>query len=544
LTIYKLSFILCTDGAPAISERNASSLSRRLQEIAVCVNWRCRFSYLKFSPSVGCATPALVFKLKQMAQFRFFRVQIPGVVLVFLHLQRNALHHLEPVSFQSFDLAGIVGQQPHAPHAEIFQNLRANAVIPQIRRKTETQIGVHRVQSLFLQLVGLQLVNEADAAAFLPHVQQHAGAFRADLAQRRRQLRSAIAAVRMKHIAGQALGMDAHEHGLAAVDLAFHQRDMFFPVHVVGVRHRLEHAVIGRQPDLHFAPDQLLFLVAIRDQIFDRDQFHIMLFCDFVQVRQPRHRAVFLDHFADDRGGIGAAHFGEIDRRLRVPGSSEHAAFFGDQRKHVPRAAERLRPRIRIDQGANGSRTFIGGNPRRRFHMIDGYGKRRAVIIGVARHHRRQVQLVRAFFRNGHADETAAFADHEIDHFRRRLFRQSDKIAFVFPVFIVDDDDDAPENQVVYRVFDGVETNVFFTQVSHPPHLGCRTLASSADSSIVAASCLPEVTKNRTVPAIPLLCLRRADFPLRADAGRLPAEPPISFPDNGKYIFRSRRFPG
>ena len=49
-------------------------------------------------------------------------------------------------------------------------------------------------------------------AALLGEVQQHAAALALDHRQRRLELLAAVAAQRVEHVAGQALGVDADEH--------------------------------------------------------------------------------------------------------------------------------------------------------------------------------------------------------------------------------------------------------------------------------------------------------------------------------------------
>jgi hypothetical protein len=55
------------------------------------------------------------------------------------------------------------------------------------------EVGLHRVGAGVLQLVGAQLVEQADAAALLQQVQQHAAAFRRDPAHRQVELMPAVA---------------------------------------------------------------------------------------------------------------------------------------------------------------------------------------------------------------------------------------------------------------------------------------------------------------------------------------------------------------
>ena len=64
---------------------------------------------------------------------------------------------------------------------------------------------------LVLQFIGVDFVDESDAAAFLLLINQHAGLRFGDEAHGRMQLIAAIAALGGKHISGQALGVDSNE---------------------------------------------------------------------------------------------------------------------------------------------------------------------------------------------------------------------------------------------------------------------------------------------------------------------------------------------
>ena len=76
----------------------------------------------------------------------------------------------------------------------------------------ELEVGVDGVEALLLQLVGPQLVQQADAAALLREVEQDALALLLDAQQRVLELLAAVAAQRVEHVAGQALRVHAHQH--------------------------------------------------------------------------------------------------------------------------------------------------------------------------------------------------------------------------------------------------------------------------------------------------------------------------------------------
>ena len=98
-------------------------------------------------------------------------------------------------------------------------------VVAHVGGKTQRVVGLDRVVALVLQRVGADLVEQADAAALVEHVDQHAAPGLLDLVHRRFELFAAVAALGAEHVAGQALRMQAHQHRLVRLDLAFDQRD-------------------------------------------------------------------------------------------------------------------------------------------------------------------------------------------------------------------------------------------------------------------------------------------------------------------------------
>src|ERR1051325_10389089 len=78
---------------------------------------------------------------------------------------RHELDDCESVAFQPDDLPRIVREQADFLHAEIAQNLRADAVVSEVFLETELKVRLDGVQPLVLQRVRLYLVREPDAPA-------------------------------------------------------------------------------------------------------------------------------------------------------------------------------------------------------------------------------------------------------------------------------------------------------------------------------------------------------------------------------------------
>ena len=104
--------------------------------------------------------------------------------------------------------------------------------------------------------VGAQLVGQADYPPFLMQVQEHAAPFGRSLRTRRRA-GAAIAAQRVQRVAGEALGVDAHENVFAVAHVAHDQRDVGDVVDSGFVRDATELTELGRQIELRDAVDEL-----------------------------------------------------------------------------------------------------------------------------------------------------------------------------------------------------------------------------------------------------------------------------------------------
>jgi hypothetical protein len=81
---------------------------------------------------------------------------------------------LDPAGPQALDLAQVVGVQLDRRHAERVQHRRRRRVVAQVVVVAEVQVGLDRVEPVLLQLVGADLLGDADAPALLPQVQDDA----------------------------------------------------------------------------------------------------------------------------------------------------------------------------------------------------------------------------------------------------------------------------------------------------------------------------------------------------------------------------------
>ena len=146
-------------------------------------------------------------------------------------LDRHLVGHAQAVALEAHDLLRVVGEQADRAEPEVHEDLGADAVVAQVGGQAELEVGVDGVEALLLEPVGAQLVQQADAAALLGEVEQHAAALVLDARERVLELLAAVAAQRVEHVAGEALGVHAHEHVVLAVDLALDHRHVVLVVH-------------------------------------------------------------------------------------------------------------------------------------------------------------------------------------------------------------------------------------------------------------------------------------------------------------------------
>src|SRR5262245_54455292 len=229
--------------------------------------------------------------------------EVAGVVFVGRDLNRYALFDVQAIAaFEADDFFRIVGKQADLANAEIDEDLGADSVLAQIRREAEALIGFDGVQPLqLLQLIGAQLGQQADAAAFLAHVQDDTLARLGDLEHRLVQLRAAVAQHAGEDVAGQALAVNANKNRLGLhrhlpvdfnADAAIAQREVRLRIDDRGVRDQVEFAVLGRQLENQLAVNEAFALTAELDQVFDGAHLEAVLPAKRAELRQTGHVTV------------------------------------------------------------------------------------------------------------------------------------------------------------------------------------------------------------------------------------------------------------
>src|SRR6266540_4099606 len=167
--------------------------------------------------------------MQPVAELLPLRCEVALVLLVWRDLDRNVLDDAEAEALDPRRLAGVVREDPDRRQAEVVQDLVSDPPLACIGGKAELEIRLDGVEAAFLELVGLQLVEQADAAAFLRHVEKDAALLVSDPAEGKVELLAAVTAQRVEDVACQTFGVDSHEHVLGAFDVAAYKRDVRAP---------------------------------------------------------------------------------------------------------------------------------------------------------------------------------------------------------------------------------------------------------------------------------------------------------------------------
>ena len=217
---------------------------------------------------LGIDVEALV--MERVAHALGLRAQVVGVLGIGHVLDGDLGGHRQPVPLQAADLLRVVGEDLDRGQPEVDEDLRADAVVPQVGGQPEAQVGIHGVEAVLLEAVGAQLVEQPDAASLLGEVQQDALAALLDDRERRFELLPAVAAQRVEHVAGETLRMHTHEHVALAGDAALDERDVVLVVDERAVADRLELAEGGGEAGRDDALDELVVPAPVGDQVGDR----------------------------------------------------------------------------------------------------------------------------------------------------------------------------------------------------------------------------------------------------------------------------------
>ena len=169
----------------------------------------------------------------------------------------------------------------------------------------------------------------------MSHVYENADAFLCDLGHCGVELLAAVASLAAEDVAGEALGVDAHEGGSFGVDVPHCEGDVLGWVDVAAVCDASELAPAGGKSGFGDPFHERFAAESVGDHVCDGDDWDVVFLCDLLKLRATGHCSVVVHDLADDGGGTFACGPDEIDRAFGVSGADEDAAFLVTEREDV-----------------------------------------------------------------------------------------------------------------------------------------------------------------------------------------------------------------
>src|SRR4029077_7306938 len=335
-----------------------------------------------------------------------------------------------------------------------------DAVVAEVWREPKAFVRFDGIYSLILKLVGLELVDETDAAALLIEVYDHALSLFGDHFHRRLELPAAIGAEGMEDIASETFRVHSAQDAGVRSDVPQNECDVLMLIVIVAVTHDPPGPVFSRQASFGDAMHKPLGLETMRYELGDSDEGKAVLLCETLELGSPSTRAIFAENLTNHSGWYEAGKASEINGRLGVPHALKHSSLACAKRRHVTRTAQIGRNSLGIDRDTNGFgailRTHSSGNTKA-LVRIDTDGESSTVLVGVDLALLSELELVGAFPRQRETNPSACLADHEVDHLGGDKVRRADYIAFVLALLIVGDDYQLAGLDVGYCLFDSSE---------------------------------------------------------------------------------------
>src|SRR6266436_6496748 len=220
-------------------------------------------------------------------------------------------------------------------HAKVSQDLHADAVVSLIGLESKAFVGLYGVESFILQVVGPNLVGQANPSSFLVQVKQHSTTFRRDPTQGFIELSATVTTSGTQNIAGKALRVHPHEYVLPVSYLAANKSDVSLLVDLILECVKAEFSVFGWQLRGGDALHHRLCTHPVGNQVGDGDEWNVMSSRKSTELWHPSHGAVLVHDFADDSGRTEAGQSGQVDSRFGLPGAFQHSGTLCAQWKDV-----------------------------------------------------------------------------------------------------------------------------------------------------------------------------------------------------------------
>ena len=183
-------------------------------------------------------------------------------------------------------------------------------------------------------------------------------------------------------------------------------------------------------------------LQPIGNEVFNLDEFQIVLLGFLDELRHTCHRTVFIQDFDECGSWSQSGKTSQVNSGLGVSAAAKHTAVLGIERIDVAGTTEVSGFCLRIGQPLNCCGTVVGADSRgAAFQLIDRHSERCAQHRSVLFHLMGQFQFPGTLHGDGSTKYAAPFTQHEVHLLGRNQFRRCDEVALVLTVFIIHHND-------------------------------------------------------------------------------------------------------
>ena len=258
------------------------------------------------------------------------------------------------------------------------------------------------------------------------------------------QLRTFAKVTHLEDVRHHARSMDPDRHGFLVVPIAHHQRQVVNLIGGLTKADGFESTKGCVEIDFCRSFNQAFVLQAMRDEVCNGDEFHVVTLGKNPKLWKASHGAILVHDFNNDSCGFKPCKAREINGSFGVAGATEDPTGFRTKGENVPGTTQLLGLGVWVNQCLNCLRPVACGNARGASvpQQIHGHGEGCFVSGIVGLHHQSKVKFVTARLQQWCANEPSSVGGHEVDDFRGGMPRGNEEVPFVLAIFIVHDNDD------------------------------------------------------------------------------------------------------
>ena len=284
------------------------------------------------------------------------------IVLVGSDFHRHIFHNLKTIGFQAHTLHGVVGDETHLCHTEVAEYLSSHTIVALVGIIAQMHIGIYRIESFFLQLIGCDFCHQSDATALLVEVEHKTFAFFFDEFHRLVELCSAVATATAEDVARDATRMHAHKEGFTGFPIAFEKGYVLQTIAFLTIRNEAKITIFCGHAHFFSALDERFFLQTIGDEVFDGDDFESFLHGKLFELWHTCHGAVFVEDFNQASHGLKSCQARQVNSGFGVSSACEHTTILRIEGIDVSRTSEPFGASFGISQSADSSSAVVCGN--------------------------------------------------------------------------------------------------------------------------------------------------------------------------------------